>query len=136
MLLIDRLIEHGEQHVVVEADVNGQGLFVRDGAVPAWVGIEYMAQAISAWSGGHALKRGDPVPLGFLLGSRRMELHRDSFPCGSTLRIEARCELFGSNGLGSFECRILIDGDTAATAIVSVFLPDDAGLYLSSQESP
>ena len=47
------------------------------------------------------------------------------FPSGVTLRVEARCELIGSNGLGMFDCRILLAGDTVATARVSVFEPPE-----------
>ena len=71
MRLIDRLIEAGEEHAVAEVDVPDEGLFVRDGSVPAWVGIEYMAQTIAAWAGARALRTGGSPKLGFLLGSRR-----------------------------------------------------------------
>lgn len=125
MRLLDRVIEVDEEQAVAEVDVPFDGLFVRDGAVPAWVGIEYMAQTIALWAGARAVQAGGPPRLGFLLGSRRYEARRAAFPSGVSLRVEARCELIGSNGLGVFDCRIVMDGDTVATARVSVFEPPE-----------
>ncbi len=131
MRLIDRLIEADDQHVLVEADVPSEGRFVRDGEMPAWVGIEHMAQAIAAWAGARAQRRGQPVRLGLLLGSRRFEMHRATLPSGATLRIHARCELLADNGLGMFECRITLGDEDVASAFVSVFEPEDAMSYLA-----
>lgn len=125
MRLLDRVIEVDEEQAAAEVDVPFDGLFVRDGAVPAWVGIEYMAQTIALWAGARAVQAGGQPRLGFLLGSRRYEARRADFPGGATLRVEARCELIGSNGLGMFDCRIVMDGDTVATARVSVFEPPE-----------
>ena len=132
MRLVDRLIEAGEEHAVAEVDVPDEGLFVRDGCVPAWVGLEYMAQTVSAWAGMRALRTGGSPRLGFLLGTRRYDAQRPSFPCGATLRVETRCELIGSNGLGQFDCRIMLDGTRVATARLSVFEPDDASIVLNA----
>jgi predicted hotdog family 3-hydroxylacyl-ACP dehydratase len=131
MRLIDRLIEADDQHVLVEADVPGEGRFVRDGEMPTWVGIEHMAQAIAAWAGARARRRGQPVRLGLLLGSRKVEMRRATLPAGATLRIHARCELLADNGLGMFECRITLGDEEVASAFVSVFEPEDAMSYLA-----
>lgn len=133
MRLIDRVLEVGAQHAVVEVDVPDDGLFVRDGEVPGYVGIEYMAQAVSAWAGGRARRAGGAPRVGLLLGTRRYEC-RGSFPCGALLRVEARCELMGDNGLGVFDCRVLMAGETLATARISVFDPPE-GATLSVAEA-
>jgi predicted hotdog family 3-hydroxylacyl-ACP dehydratase len=125
MRLIDRLLELDADHAVAEVDVPFDGLFVRDGQVPAWIGIEYMAQTVSAWAGSRQRGRGgDPQP-GLLLGSRRFEARCDGFASGTRLRIEARCELIGSNGLGLFDCRILQDDEELAVGRISVLDPPD-----------
>ena len=128
--LIDRLISADDEHVLVEAEVPRQGRFVRDGVMPTWVGIEYMAQAIAAWAGAKARRRGKPVRLGLLLGTRKFEIRRATLPAGATLRIHARREMLADNGLGMFECRILLGDDEVASAMVSVFEPADAMSYL------
>ena len=126
MRLLDRLLAVDEEHAVAEVDVPLDGLFVRDARVPAWMGIEYMAQTVAAWAGHRSARRGGVPRVGYLLGSRRYSAQCDGFAGGSTLRIEARCELIGDNGLGQFDCRIHgADGALLATALVSVFEPPE-----------
>lgn len=125
MRLIDRVLEVDAQRSVAELQVPADGLFVRGGAVPAWIGIEYMAQTVSAWAGGRARRSGGGPRVGLLLGSRRYESRVAAFPAGARLRVEAVCELMGDNGLGVFDCRIHMDGTEVATARISVFDPPD-----------
>ena len=137
-LLIDRLIEADDEHAVVEADIPAAGRWVRGGSMPAWAGIELMAQAVAAWAGAKARREGRAVPVGFLLGTRRYEAHRAQFATGSTLRIVARRDFVGGNGLGAFDCVIESDGECVAQARLSVFEPADARPYLdgSAAASP
>jgi predicted hotdog family 3-hydroxylacyl-ACP dehydratase len=125
MRLIDRVLLVDADQAVAEVEVPFDGLFVRDGQVPAWIGIEYMAQTVAAWAGGRAQLRGGQPRPGLLLGSRRYEAHCEGFPSGASLRVEARCELIGSNGLGQFDCRITQDGRELATARIAVLDPPD-----------
>src|SRR5690606_13029056 len=104
MLLLDRLLEAGPEHAIAQVRVARDGAFLEDGKAPAWIGVEYMAQTVSAWAGFQALKKNEPVKIGFLLGSRKFEAMQPWFAAGSVLRIEAQCELQGSNGLGMFSC--------------------------------
>ncbi len=71
MCLLQRIIRWDQDTLEAELVVPEAGLFVEDGQVPAWVGIEYMAQAIAAWAGCRARAAGKQPQLGFLLGSRR-----------------------------------------------------------------
>lgn len=130
MLLIDRLLEHDEDSVVVELRVPDHGPFHVDRGVPAYVGVEYMAQAVACWAGCRARSRGLPPAIGFLLGTRRYDCAVPLFTPGMVLRLEARCEILGENGLGMFACRILHGERVLATANVSVFEPADAQAYL------
>jgi predicted hotdog family 3-hydroxylacyl-ACP dehydratase len=122
MLLIDELLFADDERAACELTVR-EGLFSEQAGVPAYVGIEYMAQAIAAWAGaGHARHGSTPRP-GFLLGTRRYTSSVGLFPLGQKLRVEVQCELRGDNGLGMFTCKIL-DAQTEevlAEARVSVF---------------
>lgn len=130
MLLLERLLDAGEEHAIAQVRVPRDGMFVAHGVVPAWVGIEYMAQTVAAWAGWQAVCRNEPVKIGFLLGSRRYEALCPSFAAGSTLRVEVRCELLGSNGLGMFDCQVW-DGDVlSARAKISVYEPENGAAYL------
>jgi predicted hotdog family 3-hydroxylacyl-ACP dehydratase len=130
MLLVDRLLEDDLESVRVEATVKPGQLFLADGGLPAWVGIELMAQTIAAWAGARAKERGEPVRLGFLLGSRRYEVTEPVFPVGTRLEIEARQEFVAENGLAVFSCRISRAGGVVATAQLNVFRPSDVDEYL------
>jgi predicted hotdog family 3-hydroxylacyl-ACP dehydratase len=127
MRLIDRVLHVDAEHAVAEVDVPFDGLFVREGQVPSWVGIEYMAQAVAAWAGARAREHGGVPRAGLLLGTRRYETHCEGFASGATLRVEARCELMADNGLGQFDCRIRLDGAELASARISVFDPPQGG---------
>lgn len=135
MLWIDRVIHCDAECAVVEARVREDHLLADQGELPAWAGIEYMAQCIAAWAGARALASGGSVKPGFLLGTRRYHCHRPSLAVGLRLRIEARCELMGENGLGLFACRILDGEEEVAAANVSVFEPPDADAYLGKQDA-
>ncbi|MCW5220043.1 hypothetical protein D5041_09740 [Verminephrobacter aporrectodeae subsp. tuberculatae] len=123
MRWLDRVIRVNAERAVAEADIRGTSLFVRAGRLDAWIGIEYMAQTISVWAGHRALQEGRSIALGFLVGTRRYDVHRQSFQVGECLRMEADCELMGSDGLGMFACRILVGDEVAARANLSVFEP-------------
>ena len=115
-----------EDHLLADPEADG---------LPGWVGLEYMAQAIAAWAGARALARGEAAKPGFLLGTRRYECRRPRLAWGLRLRIEARRELFGDNGMGLFACRLLDGDDVIATANVSVFEPPDPAAFLDDPTS-
>lgn len=133
LLLLDRVLEYDAESIAVELCVPTDSPFHVEGGVPAYVGVEYMAQAVACWAGCHARARGEPPPLGFLLGTRRYECAMPLFSSGLHLRVEARREILGENGLGVFACRILAADRELATANVSVFEPPDAMAYLENE---
>ena len=135
MLWLDRVLHVDEDLVVAEAVVRDDHPLLADDAIPAFAGLEYMAQAIAAWAGARALARGEPARPGFLLGTRRFLASVDTLPLGTPLRIEARRELFGDNGVGLFACVLSTGGTELATANVSVFEPPDADAFLKEHSA-
>lgn len=135
MSLLSRAIEGDDMSIVVEADIHSDDLFHGEKGVGAWAGIEYMAQAIAAWAGWRERLRGAAPHIGFLLGTRRYTCSRPLFLAGETLRIVATRTLCGGDGLGQFECRILIGGETVAEAALTVFSPADAETFLKGKNN-
>lgn len=130
MVLLDRVLEVEENHIVAELDVRDDGLFPGEqGQVPAWVGIEYMAQTIAAFSGYWRKCRGDAIQLGFLLGTRLYECSGGDFPCGTRLRVYAEMIMESADGMAIFDCRIEGEGIWAA-AKLNALLPRDAESFL------
>jgi predicted hotdog family 3-hydroxylacyl-ACP dehydratase len=132
MVLLDRVLDTGAETLRAEVAIHGDSQFCEDGAVGAWVGIEYMAQAIAAFAGHEAVQRGQPVQVGFLLGSRRYECATAAFAVGQVLHVLVQRTLQGENGLGSFDCRIedAATGAQLASGAITVFQPPNLDDYL------
>jgi len=130
MVLLERVVSVDEESLLAEVCIRPGSLFCRAGGVGAWVGIEYMAQAIGAWSGYAARLRGEAPKLGFLLGTRRYECRRPIFVLGSRLRVHVQRVFQNENGLGSFECVIDDEEGRIATATVTVFQPHNVNDFV------
>ncbi|MDD1625400.1 MAG: hotdog family protein [Methylococcaceae bacterium] len=124
MVLLNRVIEFDEENMVAEVIVRDDGLFGDGSTVPAWLGIEYMAQTIAALGGMKRRLAGKPLNLGFLLGTRRYDCNLDIFPVGSVLTVSVK-QLVEDQGLGVFDCRITAEG-ISASAKLNVYQPDSA----------
>ena len=131
MILIDQVLAFDEEQIETRLTVQSGGLFNReDGSLPAWVGVELMAQSVAAFAGCHARVRGNEVVLGFLLGTRKFECNVEHFPLGAELRIRAQRSLEDDNGMGVFECHITGPG-IHASARLNVFRPPQPEQYLT-----
>ncbi|WP_262963932.1 hotdog family protein [Methylobacter psychrophilus] len=105
MVLLDRIIDYDEYTLSAELVVRDDGLFGNHKTVPAWVGIEYMAQAVAAYGGIKSKQSGEPIKLGFLLGTRLYTSNVDSVNVGSTLTIQIK-SIIQDEKLGVFDCKI------------------------------
>ncbi len=130
MILLDELVSADASHVHARVMLRADSLFCEGGAIGAWVGIEYMAQAVGVWAGFRAWQKGERVKIGFLLGTRRYEALRPAFLPGQVLDVHIEVELMDEQGLGAFACRIDCAGETLARATITVFEPRDAGSFL------
>ena len=138
MILIDQVLSFDEEQIHTRVTIKPDGLFNRpDGSLPAWVGIELMAQSVAAFAGCRARQKGEAVELGFLLGTRKFECNVDQFPAGAELTIHGRRSLEDDNGMGVFECHLTGSG-IQASARLNVFRPPQAANYLaeSKDETP
>ena len=130
MVLLDRVISVDENSLLAEVRIRSDSLFCSTDGVGAWVGIEYMAQAIAAWAGYTAQLRGEPVKLGFVLGTRRYDCSRPIFMLSSLLQVHVLRVFQDENGLGSFECSIDNEEGRVATATVTVYQPPNVNDFL------
>lgn len=122
MTVIDRLVDYSPQRSVATTTVTeASPFFVRSG-VPAWVGIEYMAQTIAAHAGFEARLRGERPAVGFLLGTRSYESEVDEFALGSTLTISVEPVVMEAR-LAAFQCSIATDR-VVAKAMINTYQPE------------
>ncbi|MBB3062851.1 hotdog family protein [Microbulbifer rhizosphaerae] len=133
MVLLDTVVSAGEETLVAKLRVREDGLFDRQGRVPAYVGIEYMAQAVAAFAGYHAKCAGEAVKLGFLLGSRQFHSNVDSYQCGDELTVSVERLLQADNGMATFECRVCGEG-IEQSARLNVFQPENIEEYLKGKK--
>lgn len=125
MLLLDRVIEAGRDYFVCEATVRADSLFDTQGYVPSYVGLEYMAQTIAAFSGYESSLHGESPKPGFLLGTRRFKTNVGRFSCGEKLSVSVHRQVQGASGLAAFDCVVLGD-EIRQEATLTVFEPSDA----------
>lgn len=136
MILIDHVLDFDEEQIHTRLEVRPGGLFNRpDGSLPAWIGIELMAQSVAAYAGCRARQQGQAVELGFLLGTRKFQCNVEHFPVGSILQIHALRSLEDDNGMGVFECHLDGPGITAS-ARLNVFRPPQVSDYLQETPAP
>jgi predicted hotdog family 3-hydroxylacyl-ACP dehydratase len=107
MILLDRVLLFCPAFLEAEVCVRSDSLFVKDGVVPAWVGVEYMAQTCACFAGMEARTRGESPRVGFLLGTRAYRTMVAGFEVGSLLRVRACPVHREDGGLSVVECQIL-----------------------------
>ena len=128
MLLIDRILDWGDEHLTAEVCINSESMFLDEqNNVPAWVGIEYMAQTVAAFAGVRAYNAGIPIPIGFLLGTRKYLSEVDHFKSGEKLVVKVKSVYEDGEGLASFDCEIHTD-NILASARINTFQPKDEKL--------
>ncbi len=130
-ILLDEVIDCGDDFASARVTIRTDSRFFdrARGGVAAWVGLEYMAQTVAIWAGDQRLRRGRPVQLAFLLGTRRYRSNVPTFPVGSTLTIRAQI-LYSESALAAFGCAI--DGTgIEVSARINAFSPEDPQALLT-----
>lgn len=126
MLLIDAVNTFSEESLSARATVHADAWYAdADGAMPAWIGIELMAQAIAAHVALLAMRGGGQARPGVLLGSRSYRALQASFVGGAQLLIHVTELLRSEEGHGAYECTIHHGDVCCAEAVIKVFQPPD-----------
>jgi predicted hotdog family 3-hydroxylacyl-ACP dehydratase len=133
MLLLEQVREFSATHVEVSATVPQHHPLVDQArGMPAWVGVELMAQAVSVFSALELRACGLAPRVGLLLGARSFEARVPYFAVGALLNVRATLALRAEAGLGVFDCTIESQGALLACAQVKGYMPDDITEVLGS----
>lgn len=126
MILLSRVVDYSDDFAHALVNINEQSAFFDTtlGGVPAWVGVEYMAQTIGIWAGHQQLSKNKPVQAGFLLGCRSYRCNVAAFPVGCTLQLFIKPLYIDDSGLGAFDCEIRSES-ILATAQIKAFRPEN-----------
>ncbi len=120
MLLLDEVVASGPGFTACRVVIRPDSSFVEGGRVPALVAIEYMAQTVAAYAGLEARAAGQPVRIGYLLGTRELTLAVDEFEVGDDLLIEVHHQ-FGGEQFGAFDCTVACRGRIVASGCLNVY---------------
>lgn len=103
MMLLQQVIDYDDDSLSAYAEVTHKHIFADEGCLPSWTAMEFMAQGVAAWAGCMGQRTGEPVRLGFLLGTRKLCLHFDALALPATLYVSIKASLQDSNGFGVFD---------------------------------
>jgi predicted hotdog family 3-hydroxylacyl-ACP dehydratase len=132
MLLLDEVLGWNAERIVAAVTVRPDSLFLDDNGMPAHIAIEWMAQACGAWVGVQALEALQPVRIGFLLGTRDFKSRISRYGLGDRIAITAGV-VFNDGQMAVFDCEVVRDGESCATARLNVFQPTDLDAMLKEQ---
>lgn len=136
MVLLDEIDYWDEQYLQASVIIRANAPFVDEQGLPAWVGVELMAQTIGAFGGCRSRERNEPVKIGFLVGSRRYTSSHSYFPIGAKLEIAVTELMRSENGLCVFECKLCGTGEysaISAEANINVFQPENPERFLAGE---
>lgn len=134
MCLIDRIDGYGDDWIESSVQVPPQSVVHSTRAgVPAWIGLEYMAQTVAAYSGIEMRQRGLQPSVGLLIGTRRYQAQLPHFEPGWWLRVRARMLMRDESNLVVFDCHILRQDQILASAEVKAYRPDNIQDFLENE---
>lgn len=123
MVFIDHIVEANKGYAVAELTITPELMFCETDGLPTWASIEIMAQTISAYSGWRGQQLQQAPKVGFLLGTRKLQLPFAYFQIGQLLKIRVE-QQYLHEGLGQFSCEIHCD-EHVISAMLSVYEPTD-----------
>ncbi|SDH02545.1 Predicted 3-hydroxylacyl-ACP dehydratase, HotDog domain [Paraburkholderia steynii] len=136
MLLVDGVSAFGDESLTAYATVRGDAWYAdENGAMPAWIGIELMAQGVAAHVALLAMRAGGRARPGVLLGTRSYKAHVSAFACDARLTISVQEVLRSDAGHSAYECTIDHDGARCADAVIKVFQPGDFQTFIEGSIS-
>jgi len=128
MLLLSRVKGYNIKERTIEAEYHiTEDCLFYDSAiagVPAWVGLEFIAQAVSAFSGIEDRENGIPPRMGFILSVSAMRIGLPFFGIGSTAQIKAK-EIDCVDSVSTFEGEIFLDGRKVLEGKLTVMEAND-----------
>ena len=126
MTLLADVVAVDEPGVAVAvADVSPESVFFDSvsGGVPACVALEYMAQTMALAVGAERRKRGAAPKIGFVLGTRRLDVGIPAFDSKQRYVVRAKCA-YADDEFASFDCSMYGPrGEEVAVASLTAFQP-------------
>lgn len=134
MVLLDEACGMEGDSFVAKVRITPASPFFSGAGVPSWVGLEYMAQTVAAYSGALGKANGGAIKVGMLLGTREYAAETPFFAAGEELAVLTRIDIFQADGVSSMHCRIRSrDGRILAYAQITVIDVPDIAKFLKEK---
>lgn len=121
--LIDRILNQHKDNFEVEVAITSDSLFSETHGVPAYCGLEYMAQSIAAFNTLHFSEQNE-VRLGFIVAIRNFETTCEFFPLGAKLKVKVNPILIVEQS-GSFESQIWHNDELVCKGRITAYVPKE-----------
>ncbi len=118
MRLIDEVLEAGGGRLVARARIGEGHVLLGERGVSPLAAVELFAQAAAALMVFRAGPGAPPAP-GYLLGTRKLEMHAERFAAGDELLIRVT-EVWGTGPLAQYDGELLRDGELVARGSINV----------------
>jgi predicted hotdog family 3-hydroxylacyl-ACP dehydratase len=136
MLLIERFLQFGPAGTVALAVPDALAWYADvQGNMPAWIGIELMAQTVAGHAALCKRARGLPASPGVLLGTRRYQAAVPWYAAGVPLEVAVSGEFGDAGGLAVFECSIRSPQLEVASATLKVYEPENFKRFLEENRA-
>jgi predicted hotdog family 3-hydroxylacyl-ACP dehydratase len=132
MLLLDEIVGWNSDRLVSMVNIRRDSMFLESSAIAPHIAMEWMAQTCGAMVGAQALERGEPVRIGFLLGTRNFSATVERFSLGDKLTVTA-APIFSDGQMAVFDCQVVRGEEVCATARLNLFQPESLDAILESQ---
>ncbi len=106
MSLLSSIDDYGADWLRASLTVGRESSFADERGVPAWVGIEYMAQAASAFGAIEQVQRGETPSIGLLIGSRYYRCMQEYIPFGTRLSVLVKIAMRDAEDFAAYECAL------------------------------
>ncbi len=133
MLLLDGISDYGADWLTATVTIRRDSFLCDERGVPAWAGIEYIAQTAAAWAGIEAHQAGRRPGVALLIGTRRYRCAVERFLPTATLEIHAQLVMLDNDALAAFDCEIRTGKIVIATAQIKAYRPPDIQVFLKEQ---
>ncbi len=135
MLLVDDIQETSTDCAATTTTITHDNLFYDNekNGVPAWVGMEIMAQTAGVWVGMEDERNGKQPELGFLLGSRSYEAYQPLFTEGETLFTQVTATFINLPMVVFAGVMKNQQGELLAKGEFTAFRPENVDAYLSGE---
>jgi predicted hotdog family 3-hydroxylacyl-ACP dehydratase len=130
MSLLDSIDDYGNDWLRASVTASSSSIFAGPSGMPGWAGIEYMAQAASAFGGIEQAQRGEAPSIGLLIGTRYYRCMLELIPFGTRLQVHARIALRDSEDFAAYDCTLDAGPLRVAECTLKAFRPNDIREFL------